>query len=47
MIEYLVKHSVLQQAFNKEKLQPEKGCFHAPTRIGLGFEPQMEKLVKE
>lgn len=47
MIEYLVKHSVLQQAFNKERLQPEKGCFHAPNKIGLGFEPQMEKLVKE
>jgi L-alanine-DL-glutamate epimerase-like enolase superfamily enzyme len=47
MVEYLVKHSVLQQAFNKEKLQPEKGYFHAPTKIGLGFEPQMEKLVKE
>ena len=47
MIEYLIKYSVLQQAFNKEKLQPEKGCFHAPTKTGLGFEPQMEKLVEE
>ena len=47
MIEYLVKWSVIQQAFNKEKLKPEKGYFHPPSKIGLGFEPQMEKLVKE
>jgi L-rhamnonate dehydratase len=47
MIEYLIKYSALQQAFNKEKLQVEKGCFHAPNKIGSGFEPQMEKLVEE
>jgi len=47
MIEYLIKYSVLQQAFNREKLQLEKGCFHAPSKIGLGFEPEMEKLVEE
>lgn len=41
MIEYLVKHSVIQQAFNREKLKPDRGFFHAPTQIGLGFEPQM------
>ena len=47
MIEYLVKWSVIQQAFNKEKLRPEKGFFKAPEKIGLGFEPDMSKLVKE
>lgn len=45
MIEYLVKFSVIQQAFNKEKIRPEKGYFHAPKKIGLGFKPQMDKLV--
>lgn len=40
MIEYLVKHSVIQQAFNREKLKPDKGFFHAPAKIGLGFEIQ-------
>lgn len=47
MIEYLVKHAFIQQAFNKDKLKPVKGCFHAPRKIGLGFEPDMEKLVPE
>ena len=47
MIEYLVKWAVIQQAFNKRKLTPEKGCFHPPSKIGLGFEPQMDKLVEE
>ncbi|MBS7610159.1 mandelate racemase/muconate lactonizing protein [Candidatus Bathyarchaeota archaeon] len=48
MIEYLVKHSVDQQAFNREKLKPEKGVFKAPIRKrGLGFEPEMERLVSE
>jgi L-alanine-DL-glutamate epimerase-like enolase superfamily enzyme len=47
MIEYLVKHSVLQQAFNREKLKPKDGFFYAPRKIGLGFEPEMEKIVKE
>jgi L-alanine-DL-glutamate epimerase-like enolase superfamily enzyme len=46
MIEYLVKHSVLQQAFNREKLEPKDGYFYAPRKIGLGFEPEMEKIVK-
>ena len=43
MIEYLVKHAVIQQTFNKEKLCPERGFFHAPSKIGLGFEPQIDK----
>ena len=47
MIEYLIKHSVIQQAFNKEKLKPKDGYFYAPRKIGLGFEPQMDKIVKE
>jgi len=47
MIEYLIKHSVIQQAFNKEKLKPKEGYFYAPRKIGLGFEPQMDKIVKE
>jgi len=47
IIEYLVKWSVIQQAFNKEKLRPEKGFFKAPEKIGLGFEPDMDKLLKE
>ncbi|RJS94197.1 mandelate racemase/muconate lactonizing protein [Candidatus Bathyarchaeota archaeon] len=47
IIEYLVKHSVIQQAFNKEKLKPEDGYFYAPRKIGLGFEPQMDKIIKE
>jgi len=47
MIEYLVKWAVIQQAFNKRKLTPEKGCFHSPSKKGLGFEPQMDKLVEE
>jgi len=45
MIEYLVKYAVLQQAFNKQKLTPQGGFFQAPSKIGLGFEPQMDKLV--
>jgi len=47
IIEYLVSHSVVQQIFNKEKLLPEKGCFQAPRKVGLGFEPQMDKLVTD
>jgi L-rhamnonate dehydratase len=47
MIEYLVKHAVLQQTFNKEKLKPRKGYFYAPSKVGLGFEPDMDKLVSE
>jgi L-alanine-DL-glutamate epimerase-like enolase superfamily enzyme len=47
MIEYLIKFAVIQQAFNKEKLQPENGYFNAPRKAGLGFEPQIDKLVKE
>jgi len=47
MIEYLVKWAVIQQAFNKEKLRPEKGFFKAPKKVGVGFEPDMDKLVKE
>jgi L-rhamnonate dehydratase len=46
-IEYLIKWSVIQQSFNKEKLQLENGCFNAPRKVGLGFEPQLDKLVKE
>jgi len=40
MIEYLIKYSTFQQAFNRKKLKPERGCFYAPTKIGLGFELQ-------
>ena len=47
MIEYLVKWAVIQQAFNKEKMKPDRGCFCAPNKIGLGFQPQMDKLVEE
>jgi L-rhamnonate dehydratase len=47
MIEYLIKWFVIQQAFNKEKLQPENGYFNAPRKVGLGFEPQIDKLVKQ
>ncbi len=47
MIEYLIKYSVIQQAFNKEKLEPKDGYFYAPRKIGLGFEPQMDKIVEE
>jgi L-alanine-DL-glutamate epimerase-like enolase superfamily enzyme len=39
-IEYLVKHSQVQQAFNQHKLKPKNGFFSAPDKIGLGFEPQ-------
>mgnify|MGYP001078042548 CR=1 FL=1 len=42
MIEYLAKWAVIQQAFNKEKLIPQAGLFYAPTKIGLGFEPQTQ-----
>ncbi|MBS7648443.1 MAG: enolase C-terminal domain-like protein [candidate division WOR-3 bacterium] len=45
IIEYLVKWAEIQQAFNLEKLRPEKGYFYAPTKFGLGFEPQIDKLV--
>ncbi|MEM4462472.1 MAG: enolase C-terminal domain-like protein [Candidatus Bathyarchaeia archaeon] len=45
IIEYLMKHAFIQQAFNKDKLKPVKGCFHAPKKIGLGFESDMEKMV--
>jgi len=47
MIEYLIKYAVIQQAFNKEKLKPKDGYFYAPRKIGLGFEPQMERIVKK
>ncbi len=47
MIEYLVKYAVIQQAFNRRKLKPDKGYFHPPSKIGLGFEPQMDKLVEQ
>ncbi|MEM2027017.1 MAG: enolase C-terminal domain-like protein [Candidatus Bathyarchaeia archaeon] len=45
MIEYLVKYAFIQQAFNKDKLKPIKGFFYAQKKIGLGFEPEMEKLA--
>jgi len=47
MIEYLVKWAEIQQTFNREKLVPKKGYFYAPTKIGLGFELQMDKLVRD
>lgn len=45
IIEYLVKWAEIQQAFNREKLRPENGYFYAPTKFGLGFEPQIDKIV--
>jgi L-alanine-DL-glutamate epimerase-like enolase superfamily enzyme len=39
-IEYLVKYSQVQQAFNKYKLEPKNGFFFTPDKIGLGFEPK-------
>ncbi|MBS7654296.1 mandelate racemase/muconate lactonizing protein [Candidatus Bathyarchaeota archaeon] len=47
MIEYLLKFAVIQQTFNKEKMVPSKGYFYAPSKIGLGFEPDMKWLTSE
>jgi len=47
MIEYLVKYGVDQQAFNKEKQKPIGGMYKPPTKVGLGFEPDMQWLVQE
>jgi len=47
MIEYLVKWAVIQQSFNKVKLKPDSGYFYPPSKMGLGFEPQMDRLVDE
>jgi len=47
MIEYLVKWAAIQQAFNREELKPDGGYFYVPSKIGLGFGPRMDRLVKE
>ncbi len=39
LIEYLVKHSQVQQAFNQQKLTVKNGYFYTPDKTGLGFEP--------
>jgi len=45
--EYLVKWNMINQAFYKEQLKPEKGFFKPTSKPGLGFEFDEGKVVEK
>ena len=45
--EYLVKWNMINQAFYKEQLKPEKGFFKPTCKPGLGFEFDEGKVVEK